>query len=199
MKTALMPMVLGLWLLAAGTGSWILLKYENSPGRSAATPQQWPAEARIPWPQTGPLMVMFAHPRCPCTRASIEELNRVMAHCKGRLSATVLFVQPSAMPDDWVSGTLWKSAAAIPGVSVQADRDGIESRRFGAETSGFTLLYAPDGQLMFKGGITAGRGHAGDSAGAGAIVSIVARTGTKVRQAPVFGCGLIDPCKVSAN
>ena len=58
----------------------------------------------------------------------------------------------------------WRSAAAIPGVTVHVDHDGGEARRFGAETSGFVVLYDAHGELLFAGGITTGRGQAGDNA-----------------------------------
>ena len=38
-------------------------------------------------------------------------------------------------------------------------------QRFGAETSGQTLLYDRDGRLLFSGGTTGSRGHDGDNAG----------------------------------
>ena len=199
MKTAPVHMVVGgLWLLAAATGIWVLLRYENGPGPSGLVPHQWPAESRIGRPHDRLTLVMFAHPKCPCTRASIDELNRLLVRCEGKVATTVLFAQPGNMPLDWARGASWNRAAAISGVSVQADLDGHEARRFGAETSGFTVLYGPEGHLLFAGGITAGRGHAGDSAGARAIALLVAGASTKPGQAPVFGCALLDRC-VSAN
>jgi hypothetical protein len=186
------------WLLAASMGSWALIKYESTPGGSGMTPENWPAQSSISWIPGDYRLVMFAHPQCPCTRASINELNRLLARCSGPVMTKVLFIQPGKMPDNWVRGSLWKSAAAIPGLSVQADTDGMEARRFGAETSGFTVLYAPDGRLLFKGGITPGRGHAGDSAGCAAIVSHLAGKRVGMRQTPVFGCGLLD-CEMSVN
>src|SRR5207248_10565652 len=118
-------------------------------------------------------LVMFAHPRCPCTRASIEELNRLLARCQGKLATRVLFFQPSNYPPEWSRGSLWKSAEAIPGVIAQRDLDGLEARRFGAETSGFVVLYSASGHLLFRGGITGSRGHAGDNTGMEAIISLV--------------------------
>jgi hypothetical protein len=82
-----------------------------------------------------------------------------------------------------------------------ADLEGRESRRFGAATSGQTLLYAADGRLLFNGGITESRGHSGDNAGRSAILSLVlgltsAPTGQPL-STPVYGCPLFDesaPC-----
>jgi hypothetical protein len=70
---------------------------------------------------------------------------------------------------------------------------GETARAFGAKTSGFTALYAPDGRLLFHGGITASRGHEGDSAGAAAIVDFVVLGTASVRNTAVYGCGLVGP------
>src|SRR5438552_8947030 len=66
-----------LWLVAAAAGSWCLSKYESAPGRAALTPDQWPVATRIAASHDCPTLLMFAHPQCPCTRASIENLNRL--------------------------------------------------------------------------------------------------------------------------
>jgi len=46
--------------------------------------------------------------------------------------------------------------------------------------------------LLFKGGITSGRGHAGDNAGADAIALLLAAQDPGVRQTPVYGCSLVN-------
>ena len=120
-----------------------------------------------------------------------------MTDCDGRLATAVLMLRPAGMPDDWVHTDLWSSAAAIPGVSVLADDEGAEARRFGAATSGQALLYSADGQLLFAGGITESRGHSGDNAGRSAIESLVlgSQTIPTTRPAltPVYGCPLFGP------
>jgi hypothetical protein len=89
-------------------------------------------------------------------------------------------------------------------VTVVRDDDGREARRFGVEASGETLLYDADGSLLFSGGITAARGHAGDNAGRTELVSllnhepssrtnIVDRTGSHRDATSVFGCPLFGP------
>jgi hypothetical protein len=118
---------------------------------------------------------MLAHPKCPCTRASIGELAAIMAHCQGRLNAYVLFMKPEGFTEDWEKTDLWQSASQIPDVQVISDPSGEEARRFSAVTSGQTLLYDLKGELLFSGGITPSRGHSGDNAGKSAIVSIINR------------------------
>ena len=135
---------------------------------------------------------MFAHPRCPCTRASIEELNRLLAQSSGRIAAHVLFFKPSSYPADWTHSELWRTAAAIPGVTVGDDIDNVLARKFGAGTSGYVLLYNPAGQLLFHGGITGSRGHAGDNLGESTVISLALGKSTGVTQTPVYGCSLFN-------
>jgi len=134
---------------------------------------------------------MLAHPHCPCTRASVGELARIMAHGQGKVNACVLFVKPTGAGANWDDTELRHNAAAIPGVTVLTDSDRTETARFGAETSGHTLLFGRDGALLFSGGITPSRGHAGGNAGESAILAIIEEEwGDHAAATPVFGCSL---------
>ena len=135
---------------------------------------------------------MLAHPQCPCTRASLGELEQIMAHLDGRIAATVLFYRPENAPAGWTASDLWDKASRIPGVTAAWDSEGAEARRFGGATSGHVVVYDARGYLLFSGGITASRGHSGDNFGRKAIVSAVG-SGVILRgPAPVFGCSLLD-------
>ena len=149
---------------------------------------KWPAESKLTRSDRQPTLLLFAHPHCPCTRATIGELALLMRHAAG-VSATVVFTEPAGVPEDWMETDLGRSASAIPGVKQVRDDRGFEAKNFGATTSGFAVLYAPDGKLLFRGGITDGRGHAGDNEGRSAILSLIAgRTATATTR--VFGCPL---------
>lgn len=179
------------WLIAIATGLGLLLKYNTTPGRTAQVPSQWP-ETRLSRAADRPTLVMVAHPRCPCTRASIGELARIMARARGKLAAYVLFVKPKESGSDWDVTDLQRSAENIPGVAVLSDPDGVEASRFGAETSGHTLLFGADGRLLFSGGITAARGHSGDNPGEDIVISLVNNAISKRKNTFVFGCALKD-------
>jgi hypothetical protein len=184
--------ICSLWLLAVGAGSVMFVNYEGARGSVGVTPEHWPSGTSITLDHNRYTLIMFTHPKCPCTQASMEELNRLLAQCNGRIATHVLFFKPSNLPSDWTQTDLLRSAAAIPGVTVQADVDDTLARKFGAETSGYVLLYNSRGQLLFRGGITASRGHAGDNAGESAIASIVIGQSTNLVQTPVYGCSLLS-------
>jgi hypothetical protein len=182
-----------MWLLSVGAGLAFLVTYQKSPGVAATPPSRWPADSRIERLPGTPVLVVFIHPRCPCSRASIEELDRLMARSQGLLTARVLFLKPSGVVEGWEKTDLWRSAEAIRGVSVARDDDGLEARRFGSATSGQAILYDADGQLLFSGGITLGRGHTGDNPGRSTIVALLTEGRGTRRETPVFGCSLADP------
>lgn len=179
------------WLLAVGVGIAALGAYSNAVGRTGEPPQHWPADAGLGRVADRPTLVLVAHPRCPCTRATLGELERLLAQNRRSLQIQILFVVPSGMPADWADTDLWRTARQLPGVEVHRDPDGAKSRRFGALTSGHVVLYDRDGRLQFRGGITAARGHAGDNAGRAAILALLAgEPSVPPTRTPVFGCPL---------
>ena len=70
------------------------------------------------------------------------------------------------------------------------------ARQFGVQTSGHTLVYGPDGSLLFSGGITGSRGHLGDNRSFAAVSRIITNHSIQLARttAPVFGCELLNRC-----
>jgi len=133
--------------------------------------------------------VMLAHPRCDCTRASLSELEELLARAERRPRTYVVFIRPGAVAADWERTGLWQTATGIAGVTVFADERGHESRRFGVQTSGQVLVYGSEGQLLYSGGTTGSRGKTGDNAGRTAILAALAGRDRQSTE-PVFGCSL---------
>ena len=143
---------------------------------------------------------MIVHPRCPCSRASVGELSRLMTRLGDRVKGYVLVVQPEGTDgDEWSKSELADSAARINGIEVQLDRGGREAKLFGAATSGQTYLYSRTGALQFSGGITASRGHYGDSQGSSEIARLTLEgegaTAETAASSNVYGCELHDTKK----
>jgi hypothetical protein len=178
------------WLLAMVSGTGWICAHSNIPGAAVAGPQNWPLGSRISAPVNGPILVMFAHPQCPCTQATMGELEQLMADCQGRLKAQVWFIKPPGTDEKWTNTDLWRTAARIPGVTVYSDANGAEARRFNARTSGETLLYDQERHLLFQGGITLSRGHFGDNPGLTGLETLVEGKSRVPITTPVFGCSL---------
>jgi hypothetical protein len=178
----------GLWVIGLGIGLRSMWTYESRPGAPAHPPERMRAGATTK--QARPALIVLAHPRCPCTTATIEELERVMTSAAGKLDARVYFYVPRGAPASWSQTDLWRSAARIPGVQVLADVGGRTAGSFEAKTSGQALLYNAEGRLLFSGGLTDSRGHSGKSAGGAAVLSFLTGGVTEGVTTPVYGCAL---------
>jgi hypothetical protein len=176
------------WMACVAWGLSIVWAYENRPGVAAHAPARWPAASALAAATDRPTLVFLAHPKCPCTRAGIDELAQVLARSANAPKTYILFLKPTGF-DAWEHTDLWKKAAALPNVTLRLDSDGVEARRFGVETSGQTLLY-DRGALVFSGGITGARGHAGDNAGESALVELLTHGTADRHGSNVFGCPL---------
>lgn len=135
---------------------------------------------------------MVVHPQCPCTQASISELSLVMTRCHNKVKAHVLFVSPEGRSQDWVRSDLWRRLKSIPDVDSVIDRNGVLAKKLDARTSGQTYVYDANGQLLFAGGITSGRGHEGDNLGADEAIACINGRADKIACTSVFGCPLFD-------
>ncbi len=175
------------------------MDYEGTPTPTGATPSLWPTNSRVAREVGHSTLLMFMHPHCPCSTASVEELNRLLGRCQGAVSTHVLFIRPKGEPDDWTDTSLRKNAESIPGVHVDLDLDGEEARRFGAESSGYVVLYGPKGELLFSGGITGSRGHVGENAGENAVIDLANGRYVSLNHTKVYGCTLLDHCEKATN
>lgn len=178
------------WPLAVVPGFVVVERYAATPGRPADPPAVWPARVDVQRTSGLATIVMLAHPRCPCTHASIEELARLMAQVAGRAEAFVLFFDPTG--ERWEHSELWQNAQAIPGVRAIADPGGFAADAFGAHTSGQVVVYDATGRLVFDGGVTRARGHEGDNIGRTSIQALLTGSTANATSA-VFGCDLREP------
>lgn len=179
-----------IWLLVVCAGSLLMAQYSLTAGDAGAPPRQWPQTCPVPGEPGMCRLVMFIHPHCPCSRATLGELERLMARSQGLLTAQVWFIQPEGFTEEWARTDLWSAARVIPGVMVYVDHSGSQARLFHAMTSGQTLVYDAGGRLVYQGGITLARGHAGDNPGREAIEAFLKTKTVVSASSPVFGCAL---------
>ncbi|RYZ41042.1 MAG: RedB protein [Myxococcaceae bacterium] len=193
MRRVALPWLVALWLLASALGSGLLWSHASTAGPSATPPSRLPeALAPVRRPGTWSLLV-FLHPQCPCSRATLAELAKLTAHAGRRLATRVFIWAPRQAPPDFVRSELWTRAQALSGVEVVADVDGQAARAMGARTSGQVVLFSPEGIERFSGGITPARGHEGDSEGNRTLRALVDTQAPGSPVAPVFGCALETP------
>jgi len=180
------------WVGLLVIGTTISATYENKPGDPGAPPQvalSKQATGVVNLSKRPSHIIMFVHPRCPCTRASMSELRGLMEKYPD-LKATVFFYRPSAEETDWEKTELWKTAASVKNITAKTDVDGQIAKANRIVTSGQVLLYDDAGHLVFSGGITGARGHVGENMGESMIEALLDEQNDagKSLTAPVFGC-----------
>lgn len=160
--------------LSSGYLSWML--YESSPGRAARPPARYPESNPLP------RLLLFLHPRCPCSRATLAELARLRP-AKIHLEIVLSQQPPSEMMESLQS--------SFPEAEVMADAQGYRRELYRAWTSGQLIGYDREGRLGFCGGITASRGQSGACLGQAHLQAWL--RGQPPQAASVFGCPLVHP------
>ncbi len=188
----LLTVGLTIWGIATLFGFAVMLAYANSAGPVTEARSTWPTDSRLRADSARANLVLLIHPRCPCSRATLGELQEILRLYRGRVTTHVVFLKPRQFSDEWVKTDLWHSVAEMPEVRVSFDEDGLEARRFGATTSGHVALFDDSGRLMFHGGITVSRGHRGDNVGRRKVIDLLTGATAEPAEHPVFGCSLFD-------
>ncbi len=188
--TVAFRLIAALWLIFVLGGAALLNLHATTPGQQKELSADWPLASRIARDTGGATFLVFVHPYCPCARTTLGELAAIMNSTEGHVTAHVVFVVPDGENPDWTRNELWQAAQAIPDVRIFVDYKAAEAKRFGARTSGLTLLFNERGTCLFSGGITASRGHAGQNSGRQAVVSCLAGVRREASCDPTFGCPL---------
>lgn len=195
---SMLPVVVSVWVILIGCAFTALLAYHNIPGRRSDHAMVWPVNKSIKLDTQRPNLLVFIHPQCPCSVATLSELARIQSICGTRLNTKVVFYSPHDM--QWEDTSKVRQALAIPHVHITNDADGQIAQRFGALTSGHSLLYSSDGRRIFSGGITPARGHEGENLGRNSIVQFVLDGEIICDKTNVFGCPILDsPSEVVIN
>lgn len=185
--------VLAGWVCVLLAGFGALGLYANASGGPGVISSSWPAGSAIPRQEGRVCLVLFMHPRCPCTRSSVRQLEHALALSPGSVDVRVVVIEPSGLGDRWTKTGLVDLAGALPGAQVLMDRDGEETGRFGVRTSGHVLVFDGHGGLAFSGGVTPTRGHEGPCDGCDAVRQLVRGESPGIRRTPSYGCPILDP------
>lgn len=186
-----------LWLFLLLAGFKFLWAYELAPGQAALSGSAWPSNSVVQLDGQRANLLVFAHPQCPCTRATITELEQIILHSHDRIKVTVFFCTPADEAADWAHTGSWDAASRLPDVAVHVDKDGQMARLFGAQTSGQVLLYDARGQQLFCGGITSARGHVGENLGRDSVIALALGEFVLTTRTPVYGCSLLSPSELT--
>lgn len=164
--------------------------YMSAPGTTGVVPSVWPAKAGTGFPEVprddgGWTFVLTAHPACPCTRATTDQLLRALGNA-GSEDRLVVLVRSASTRDLGVLEPLRR----LEGVTFIADPDSALSNAFGGLTSGYLIAFDPEGRTAFAGGLTPRRGIVGPSTGFEAVRALTEDKQPAADRAEVFGCPL---------
>src|SRR4026208_322142 len=91
-----------LWLGLVAFGYSKLLRYSFTEGGLAQAPRNLPASlAPTPASKRSP-MFLALHPRCPCSRATVREMAKILSRAADTVDVTVLVYMPGAPPQHWM-------------------------------------------------------------------------------------------------
>lgn len=178
------------WISTMAVGHTVLFEYELASGPFANTSRIWPAKAKIPFIKEKQNVVMFIHPMCPCSAASVTEFNYLVREGGDDTIGQVVVMMPLNYESEWSRQPILSTIRRLRHVTTINDIDGSEAANFGAETSGHVFVYDERGVLQFSGGITGMRGHEGNNANFQAAKAALNSRHPSFHQAPVFGCSL---------
>lgn len=181
-----------LWSAAVVAGIQQIWSYEGTPGRQSAVPTTWPGPSLVNIDRERQSLMMFVHPLCACTRASLSELREVLDTMDESTAVWIVVLSPNGMAND-LEERIADIARRIPEATIVRDDEGRAADTFGASTSGHVVVYDRDGRLVFSGGITGARGHVGDNSGRRGLIAALHSGRDHVHEHPIFGCGLDDP------
>jgi hypothetical protein len=159
------------WGALAIAGAALLAWKSHEPGATTAPPPVFPAS--LTQHRVDGLTTVFValHPRCPCSRATIGNLERALAKSLPHNIVALVYTPRGAAPDWASSDTVRRIAAA--GAHTVADADGRAAASLGMQTSGQVVAYDRAGRLAFSGGVTPSRAHEGDCAGLTRLTEIL--------------------------
>ncbi len=179
-----------IWAALIFTGHVVLFEYEMTEGPLGNSKRIFPEKSTVQLTHGRQNIILFLHPACPCSAASVDEFHELMRQGEKDSVGKVVFFMPPTHESEWSLLPLIASVKRIPNVSIVYDSSGSQADLFGAATSGHVFIYDSRGILQFSGGITGSRGHTGDNQYFEIAKRTIIARNPKFATTPVFGCSL---------
>lgn len=192
--------LLGLvWLASIFAGFWWLLSHDTDVNELATE------SSTVAWhlpehlltdfvePNGGIHTVVSLHPKCPCTRNSLETLAKLLSDATVNARCTFLVFTPESGDGDWMETGIAKAADQFPNAKLIQDVESKKALELGLFSSGAVIVINDFGEVLFQGGVTSGRSCNADNPGALALSAILQGRRVPEISPPVFGCSLTEP------
>ena len=135
-------------------------------------------------------VILFYHPHCPCTRATVNNLDLIQQTIKRSVRLFAFAYHPKSKDSSWINTPVTRQLAKI-GFETTPDPGATVCQRFGVFTSGHVLAYNKSGKLVFNGGVTTSRGHEGTGVPMSELISSINQPTKQTAVWPVFGCPIV--------
>ena len=187
------------WLAAVMVGWGFIANYEysvNTPLPNSIV-SRWPEQTALVRQEKCPTMLFFLHPKCPCSHASLSELEGLLSFDQESAEPApdliVVVTVPANANESWTGTPTLERAKRLANARLYFDSGGIEAARFGATTSGLVMFFDRAGDRQYAGGITMARGHEGANVGRDCLAEVLRGAPLTNREIPAFGCRLCLP------
>lgn len=189
------------WLLGTAYGFSFLLEHDfQSNDLPKTTAVNWSevlgdqSELSKQFSQHPLTIVVAVHPKCPCTKATLQELQERTKFANVSVKTMVLAYTPASEKEnpEWTKTPTLDLLQELPGASIVRDIDAGIAIRLRLEVSGAVLVTDQSGKTWLQGGITASRSCRGNCPGSIALEQILAGRLTRPVFSPVFGCRIKD-------
>lgn len=179
------------WLVTIAVVLRGWMDFEHSPGRNVRPQAQWPVSTQLRLDRDHGTLVVFLHPFCPCSRATLERLEQVLSDSSKKPTCCFMIAPvASSVEIDARSANLRLAKAMSPSRTF-IDGNKSEARLFDPTTSGHVFYYDAGGSLRFSGGVLVERGSNQPNTFAEALYRAINNPTYPVVHTPVFGCSLV--------
>jgi hypothetical protein len=196
---------IALWLCAVAAGwCWIdTHDFQTIAPAKKGIADRWPGDSALVRHDGRATMVVFLHPKCPCSRASLHELEQLLDSLDGATKTPPELIVDATVPvsadNGWYETDTLAFAQKLEGADVFVDRGGAEAARFGATTSGTVMMFDAAGKRCYAGGVTGSRGHEGANASRDCLEQLLRGNDHVAHEMPTFGCRLCLPDDAEAS
>lgn len=189
-RFALLALALGIWGASLATAWSRLYSHAYQATETGRGVPRWPQGTLLGETASRFRIVVFVHPFCPCTAATVRELDESLTRIPDDVTIDAIAVTAGFSPEELLRSRTLEALRRMPRVRLHSDPEGHERALFGAVVSGETFGFDPHGRRVFHGGVTPGRGHQGDADGQRELEDLAAGRRQAPAEAPVFGCRL---------
>lgn len=190
--------VFGVWLVLILAGTQVLTSYSNyrvdrpqSATYDHLSLARYVKKARYS-------LILFLHPRCSCSRATLHELSKVLRKSTNSPRVTIVMYCPNGKPDAWIEGPNDRLARKLDPHEFVIDAGQLFQQN-GIVDSGHVLCFDRSGTIRFSGGVTGSRSHEGSNQASAALRRILNGEGESCIEFPVFGCSIQPVTPIAEN